>query len=59
MVEWYVEGLFYKLFDDEDLYVVVLLFKVVFYIVLNMNFDGSVCGYLCINVKGVNLNCEW
>lgn len=30
-----------------------------FYIVLNMNLDGSVCGYLRINVVGINFNCEW
>lgn len=59
MVEWCVEGIIVCLLDEQDGLSWVLLEKVVFYIVFNMNFDGSVCGYLCINVVGVNFNCEW
>jgi murein tripeptide amidase MpaA len=59
MAEWFVEGLLHKLLDDEDSHAAALLSKVVFYIVPNMNPDGSVRGHLRTNAKGVNLNREW
>lgn len=63
MVEWFVEGLVKWLvgWGDwvGDLVVCKFYDCVMFYIVLNMNLDGSVYGNLCINVVGVNLNCEW
>ncbi len=59
MAEWYVEGLLHKLLDDEDPHAAALLSKAVFYIVPNMNPDGSVRGHLRTNAKGVNLNREW
>lgn len=59
MVEWWVEGFFVCLFDEDDFVVCKLLMFVCFYIVFNMNLDGFCCGYLCINVKGINLNWEW
>ncbi|MGO2291744.1 MAG: M14 family metallopeptidase [Pseudoalteromonas sp.] len=59
MAEWYVEGLLHKLLDDEDPHAAALLSKAVFYIVPNMNPDGSARGHLRTNAKGVNLNREW
>lgn len=59
MAEWFVEGLLHKLLDDEDCHAAALLSKAVFYIVPNMNPDGSVRGHLRTNAKGVNLNREW
>ncbi|KZN68722.1 M14 family metallopeptidase [Pseudoalteromonas luteoviolacea] len=59
MAEWFVEGLLEKLLDDEDPHAAALLSKSVFYIVPNMNPDGSVRGHLRTNANGVNLNREW
>ncbi|MDK1289929.1 M14 family metallopeptidase [Pseudoalteromonas umbrosa] len=59
MAEWFVEGLLNKLLDDEDPHAAALLSKSVFYIVPNMNPDGSVRGHLRTNANGVNLNREW
>ena len=59
MAEWFVEGLLHKLLDDEDPHAAALLSKAIFYIVPNMNPDGSVRGHLRTNAKGVNLNREW
>ncbi len=59
MAQWFVEGLLHKLLDDEDPHAAALLSKAVFYIVPNMNPDGSVRGHLRTNAKGVNLNREW
>jgi len=59
MAEWYVEGLLHKLLDDEDPHAAALLSKAVFYVVPNMNPDGSARGHLRTNAKGVNLNREW
>jgi murein tripeptide amidase MpaA len=59
MAEWFVEGLLHKLLDDEDPHAVALLNKATFYVVPNMNPDGSVRGHLRTNAVGVNLNREW
>lgn len=59
MAEWYVEGMLKRLLDDDDGVARLLLDKAVFYIVPNMNPDGSVRGHLRTNAKGVNLNREW
>ena len=59
MAQWYVEGLMHKLLDDEDPHAAALLSKAVFYVVPNMNPDGSARGHLRTNAKGVNLNREW
>jgi murein tripeptide amidase MpaA len=59
MAQWYVEGLLHKLLDDEDPHAAALLSKAVFYVVPNMNPDGSARGHLRTNAKGVNLNREW
>lgn len=59
MAEWLIEGLLQRLLDDEDGVARQLLSKAVFYVVPNMNPDGSVRGHLRTNAKGVNLNREW
>jgi murein tripeptide amidase MpaA len=59
MAEWFIEGALHKLLDDEDSHAAALLNKAVFYIVPNMNPDGSARGHLRTNAMGVNLNREW
>ncbi|WP_337840103.1 M14-type cytosolic carboxypeptidase [Rheinheimera sp.] len=59
MAEWFVEGLLDRLLDEDDAVSRRLLEKAVFYIVPNMNPDGSVRGHLRTNAAGVNLNREW
>ncbi len=59
MAEWFVEGLLDRLLDEDDGVARELLAKAVFYIVPNMNPDGSVRGHLRTNAAGVNLNREW
>lgn len=59
MAEWLVEGLLERLLDEEDGLARLLLDKAVFYVVPNMNPDGSVRGHLRTNALGMNLNREW
>lgn len=59
MAEWFVEGMLHRLLDDDDGVARLLLDKAVFYIVPNMNPDGSYRGHLRTNAAGVNLNREW
>lgn len=59
MAEWLVEGLLDRLLDEDDGVARALLNKAVFYIVPNMNPDGSVRGHLRTNAAGMNLNREW
>jgi murein tripeptide amidase MpaA len=59
MAEWFMAGLIDRLLDDEDATVLSLLQKANFYLVPNMNIDGSILGNLRVNAKGVNLNREW
>ncbi|WP_019674205.1 M14 family metallopeptidase [Arsukibacterium perlucidum] len=59
MAEWYIEGLLDRLLDEDDGVARSLLAKAVFYIVPNMNPDGSVRGNLRTNAAGANLNREW
>ncbi|MGB3727283.1 MAG: M14-type cytosolic carboxypeptidase [Glaciecola sp.] len=59
MAEWLVEGLLERLLDEDDGVARDLLANNVFYIVPNMNPDGSVRGHLRTNAVGVNLNREW
>jgi murein tripeptide amidase MpaA len=59
MAEWFMLGLISRLLDEEDGAVATLLKKANFYIVPNMNIDGSILGNLRVNAKGVNLNREW
>jgi murein tripeptide amidase MpaA len=59
MAEWFVEGFLERLLDAEDPVSRTLLSKCVFYVVPNMNPDGSVRGNLRTNAVGANLNREW
>lgn len=59
MAEWLVEGLLERLLNEDDPLSAALLDKAVFYVVPNMNPDGSVRGHLRTNANGVNLNREW
>jgi murein tripeptide amidase MpaA len=59
MAEWLVEGLMERLLDPEDAVARWLLDRAEFFIVPNMNPDGSVRGHLRNNAAGANLNREW
>lgn len=59
MAEWLVEGLLNSLLDEDNATAKLLLEKANFYIVPNMNPDGSVRGHLRTNAVGTNLNREW
>ena len=59
MAEWFVEGFLERLLDTDDPSARVLLDQCVFYVVPNMNPDGSVRGNLRTNAVGSNLNREW
>ncbi len=59
MAQWCVEGLLNRLLDQDCPVAKSLLNKANFYIVPNMNPDGSVRGHLRTNAAGVNLNREW
>lgn len=59
MAEWFVEGLLGRLLDYQDPTSRALLDRATFYIVPNMNPDGSALGNLRTNACGANLNREW
>jgi len=59
MAEWWMEGMLDSLLDPEDPIAKALLDKAVFYVVPNMNPDGSKRGNLRTNAAGANLNREW
>lgn len=59
MAEWCAEGFIERLLDTEDALAQSLLEQADFYIVPNMNPDGSVRGHLRTNACGANLNREW
>lgn len=59
MAEWLIEGLLHSLLDEDNATAKALLNKANFYIVPNMNPDGSVRGHLRTNAAGTNLNREW
>ena len=59
MAEWLVDGLLARLLDPEDPVARALLRRAVFYVVPNMNPDGSFRGHLRCNAAGANLNREW
>ncbi|MDG6099140.1 M14-type cytosolic carboxypeptidase [Alteromonas oceani] len=59
MAEWCAEGIIARLLDEQDGLSRALLEKAVFYIVPNMNPDGSARGHLRTNAVGANLNREW
>ncbi|MCK0068373.1 M14 family metallopeptidase [Kordiimonas laminariae] len=59
MAEWWMEGAFDYLLDQDNPVATALLEKCHFYIVPNMNPDGSKRGHLRTNAAGANLNREW
>ncbi len=59
MAEWAVEGMLDRLLDRADPLAGALLDEAVFYVVPNMNPDGSRRGNLRTNAAGANLNREW
>jgi murein tripeptide amidase MpaA len=59
MAEWWAEGVMERLSDLADPVTRRLLDKAVFYVVPNMNPDGSRRGHLRTNAAGINLNREW
>lgn len=59
MAEWFVEGFLQRLLDLSDSVSRLLLAQCVFYVVPNMNPDGTVRGNLRTNAAGANLNREW
>ena len=59
MAEWFAEGFLLRLLDEDDALAETLLSDCVFYVVPNMNPDGSTLGNLRTNAAGVNLNRVW
>ncbi len=59
MAEWFAEGFIQRLTDEDDALSRKLLEEAVFYIVPNVNIDGSIAGNLRANVAGRNLNRAW
>lgn len=59
MAEWFMQGLIFALLDEDDPVSKKLLQKANFYLVPNMNIDGSIAGNQRHNVAGANLNREW
>ncbi|MFC3052675.1 M14 family metallopeptidase [Kordiimonas pumila] len=59
MAEWWMEGALEFLLDEDNPVAKGLLEKAHFYIVPNMNPDGSKRGHLRTNAAGVNLNRVW
>ncbi len=59
MAEWFIEGFLNKLLDGDDSVSRKLLEDVCFYIIPNMNLDGSIAGNLRANAAGANLNRAW
>ena len=56
---WWAEGFVSRLLDYSDAVSQALLQKAVFYIIPNINPDGSKRGHLRTNAVGSNLNREW
>jgi len=59
MAEWFVEGFLKALLDSDNPQSQKLLQTTTFYVVPNMNPDGSIRGNLRTNAAGANLNREW
>lgn len=59
MAEWWMEGFLDRILDPGDPLSRALLSRCNFYIVPNMNPDGSTRGHLRTNAAGMNLNREW
>lgn len=59
MAEWFIEGFLDRLLDPDDAVSRKLLDHACFYVVPNMNIDGSIAGNLRSSASGANLNREW
>ncbi|PNH05606.1 hypothetical protein TSOC_008101 [Tetrabaena socialis] len=59
MAEWFAEGLVERLTDPEDGIAHSLLGRATFFVVRNINPDGSFRGHLRTNAAGTNLNRAW
>jgi len=59
MAEWFMEGLLNRFLDPDDVITCALLTEAEFWIVPNMNLDGTRRGYLRNNAVGADLNREW
>ena len=59
MAEWFMQGLIQNLLDENNPLSRKLLHNTAFYLVPNMNPDGSIRGNLRTNAGGANLNREW
>lgn len=59
MAEWLIEGLLVHLLDPDEPVSRSLLRRCTFYVVPNMNPDGSARGHLRNNAAGANLNRCW
>ncbi|MBW8189605.1 hypothetical protein K0504_01040 [Neiella marina] len=59
MAEWWMEGFISRVLDKSDPIGREMLERATFYIVPNMNPDGSFRGHLRSNAAGANLNREW
>ncbi len=59
MAEWFVQGTIDRLLDESDPVAKKILENACFYIIPNMNVDGSIAGNLRSNAAGANLNREW
>lgn len=59
MAEWFAQGLIEELLNSKSKISNKLLAAATFYIVPNMNIDGSIAGNLRTNAAGVDLNRSW
>lgn len=59
MAEWFIQGALDRLLDESDPVSRRLIEGACFYIIPNMNIDGSIAGNLRSNTAGMNLNREW
>lgn len=59
MAEWWMQGFLDRLLDPSDSVACKLRETATFYVVPNMNPDGSIRGHLRTNACGANLNREW
>lgn len=59
MAEWWMEGFFDRLLDEDDATSRALRGLADIHVVPNMNPDGAALGNLRTNALGVNLNREW
>jgi murein tripeptide amidase MpaA len=59
MASWWIEGFLDRLLDPHDALARTLRARARWYVVPNMNPDGSARGHLRVNAAGANLNRAW